>query len=55
MGFSAGGALAMRLAGVPGLRVQAVMSFFGVPDLRVWLNEHHGGPLLRLRHVPRPF
>ncbi len=42
MGFSAGGALAMRLAGVPELHVQAVMSFYGVPDLRVWLNEHHG-------------
>jgi Dienelactone hydrolase family len=42
MGFSAGGALAMRLAGVADLHVQAVMSFYGVPDLRDWLNEHRG-------------
>jgi len=42
MGFSAGGALAMRLAGVADLNVQAVMSYYGVPDLRDWLNEHQG-------------
>jgi dienelactone hydrolase len=28
MGFSAGGALAMRLAGFPGLNVQAVMNYY---------------------------
>jgi hypothetical protein len=42
MGFSAGGALAMRLAGVPELNVRAVMSYYGPPDLRDWLNYHHG-------------
>jgi hypothetical protein len=42
MGFSAGGALAMRLAGVPELNVRAVMSYYGPPDLGDWLNYHHG-------------
>jgi Dienelactone hydrolase family len=42
MGFSAGGGLAMRLAGLPKLNVQAVMSYYGVPDLRDWLNYHKG-------------
>ena len=42
MGFSAGGALALRLAGVPGLNVRAVMNYYGPPDLTDWLNYHHG-------------
>jgi hypothetical protein len=42
MGFSAGGGLALRLAGIRGLNVQAVMNFYGPPDLRDWLNYHHG-------------
>ncbi len=42
LGFSAGGALAMRLAGVGDLNVQAVMNYYGPPDLRNWLNEHQG-------------
>ena len=42
MGFSAGGGLAMRLAGVARLNVQAVMSYYGPPDLRDWLSYHHG-------------
>ena len=42
MGFSAGGSLAMRLSGVPELNVKAVMSYYGPPDLRDWLNYHHG-------------
>lgn len=42
MGFSSGGGLAMRLAGVADLNVQAVLSYYGPPDLRDWLNEHQG-------------
>jgi hypothetical protein len=42
MGFSAGGALAMRLSEIPSLNVQAVMNFYGPPDLQDWLNYHHG-------------
>jgi hypothetical protein len=42
MGFSAGGAVAMRLAGLPGLNVQAVLNFYGPPDLQNWLNYHFG-------------
>jgi Serine hydrolase (FSH1) len=40
MGFSAGGALAMRLAGQPGLNVTAVMNYYGPPDLNDWLAYH---------------
>ena len=40
MGFSAGGALAMRLAGQPGLNVQAVMNYYGPPDLDAWIASH---------------
>jgi hypothetical protein len=42
MGFSAGGALAMRLSGIPSLNVQAVMNYYGPPDLHNWLNYHRG-------------
>jgi dienelactone hydrolase len=42
MGFSAGGALAMRLSAIPSLNVRAVMSYYGPPDLRDWLTYHHG-------------
>ena len=41
-GFSAGGLLATRLAGDPSLNVKAVLDFYGPPDLRDWLAEHHG-------------
>jgi hypothetical protein len=47
MGFSAGGALAMRLAGLPGLNVKAVMSYYGPPDLQDWLNYHRGDRFYR--------
>jgi hypothetical protein len=40
MGFSAGGTLALRLAGRPGLNVQAVMDYYGPPDLNAWLASH---------------
>ena len=42
MGFSAGGGLALHLAGIADLNVQAVLSYYGPPDLRDWLNYHHG-------------
>jgi Dienelactone hydrolase family len=42
LGFSAGGTLALRLAGVSGLNVKAVAAFYGPPDLRDWLQYHHG-------------
>jgi hypothetical protein len=40
LGFSAGGALAMRLAGQPGLNVTSVLNFYGPPDLKDWLATH---------------
>lgn len=40
MGFSAGGALAMRLAGQSGLNVTAVMNYYGPPDLEDWIAYH---------------
>jgi acetyl esterase/lipase len=40
MGFSAGGALALRLAGQPGLNVTAVMNYYGPPDLDAWIASH---------------
>ena len=40
MGFSAGGALALRLAGQPGLNVKAVMDYYGPPDMKDWLASH---------------
>lgn len=42
MGFSSGGGLAMRLAGVADLNVQAVLSYYGPPDLSDWLAYHQG-------------
>jgi hypothetical protein len=42
MGFSAGGALALRLAGLPGLNVKAVMNYYGPPDFQDWLRYHRG-------------
>jgi hypothetical protein len=41
VGFSAGGALAMRLAGQPGLNVQSVMDYYGPPDLDGWIASHN--------------
>lgn len=42
IGFSAGGSLAMRLSGIPSLNVQAVMNYYGPPDLRDWMRYHQG-------------
>ena len=47
MGFSAGGALAMRLSGIPSLNVQAVMNYYGPPDLRDWMSYHQGDTYYR--------
>ena len=40
VGFSAGGALALRLAALPNLRVAAVLDYYGVPDVRAYLDRH---------------
>ena len=42
LGFSAGGSLALRLSGLPGLNVRAALSYYGPPDLRDWLQYHKG-------------
>jgi hypothetical protein len=42
VGFSAGGALAARISGVPGLHVKAVLNDYGPPDLRDYFRFHHG-------------
>jgi dienelactone hydrolase len=42
VGFSAGGALALHLAATPGLRVAAVLDYYGVPDIRAYLQRHAG-------------
>jgi dienelactone hydrolase len=42
IGFSAGGSLALRLAGVSGLNVKAAAAYYGPPDLADWLQYHHG-------------
>jgi hypothetical protein len=47
VGFSAGGCLAMRLSGLRDLNVQAVLSYYGPPDLRDWLNYHRGDRFYR--------
>ncbi len=42
IGFSAGGTLALRLVGIPGLNVKTAAAFYGPPDLRDYLAFHHG-------------
>ena len=49
MGFSAGGTLALRLAGLPRLNVKAAVSYYGPPDLRDWLGFHKGDRFYRRR------
>ena len=41
VGFSAGGALALRIAASPTLKVSAVLDYYGVPDVRAYLTQHH--------------
>jgi dienelactone hydrolase len=40
VGFSAGGALAVHIAAAPGLRVKAVLDYYGVPDVQAYLDRH---------------
>jgi dienelactone hydrolase len=40
VGFSAGGALAIHLAATPGLKVNAELDYYGVPDIRAYLQRH---------------
>jgi dienelactone hydrolase len=40
VGFSAGGALALHIATTPGLKVEAVLDYYGVPDVRLYLQRH---------------
>jgi hypothetical protein len=40
IGFSAGGAWALRLAGVSSLNVKAVLDFYGPPDLKDYFAYH---------------
>lgn len=42
VGFSAGGSLALRLAGISRLKVRAALDFYGPPDLSDWLDDHRG-------------
>ena len=48
VGFSAGGALALHIATTPGLKVSSVLDYYGVPDVRAYLQRHAGD------HVYRP-
>lgn len=54
VGFSAGGSLALRLAGIPSLHVKDVLNMYGPPDLAGFLAEHRGDPHARyvLDHTP---
>ncbi len=40
VGFSAGGALALHIAETPGLKVSAVLDYYGVPDVQAYLRRH---------------
>jgi dienelactone hydrolase len=48
MGFSAGGTLALRLAGLPSLNVRTAAAFYGPPDLRDYLHFHKGDRFYRV-------
>ena len=47
VGFSAGGALAIHLAAKPGLKVDAVLDYYGVPDIQAYLHRHAADHKLR--------
>lgn len=47
VGFSAGGALALRIAATPGLNVNAVLDEYGVPDIQAYLRRHSADHNLR--------
>ena len=42
VGFSAGGALALRIAATSGLKVSSVLDYYGVPDVQAYLNRDTG-------------
>ena len=42
VGFSAGGAIALRVAATPGLKVSSVLDYYGVPDVGAFLNRRTG-------------
>ncbi len=55
VGFSAGGALSLRLAATPGLDVEAVLDYYGVPDVRAYLARHGSDrPISGLAPFRRP-
>lgn len=55
VGFSAGGALALRLAATPGLDAGAVLDYYGVPDVRAYLARHGSDrPISGLAPFRRP-
>jgi hypothetical protein len=47
VGFSAGGSLAVRLAGVASLHVEAVLDDYGPADLADYLDQHRGDSFYR--------
>jgi hypothetical protein len=47
MGFSSGGTLALRLAGLSDLNVKAAIAYYGPPDLAGWLSFHKGDRFYR--------
>jgi hypothetical protein len=47
VGFSAGGSLAARLAGVGSLHVTAALDYYGPPDLSDYLDQHRGDSFYR--------
>lgn len=47
VGFSAGGALALRVAADPRVHASAVLDYYGVPDVRAYLNRHAADGFVR--------
>jgi hypothetical protein len=47
VGFSAGGTLAARLAGVEALHVRAALDYYGPPDFRYYLETRYPGHFFR--------
>ena len=47
VGFSSGGVLAARLAGVASLNVSAVLDYYGEPDLTLYLASHNNDTFAR--------
>jgi dienelactone hydrolase len=48
LGFSSGGTLALRLAGLSSLNVRTAAAFYGPPDLRDYLHYHNGDRFYRV-------